>query len=112
MYVLEIFQCHKIAVDILNRHLQNHNLKAHSVSVVNNNDDLTTIGVNVKTGPLRALTSGISPIFCTISIMKTCPCNAYPLEPHFYIAKLGYAGVYLFGEAVLTCTHNLCYEQK
>ena len=31
-----------------------------------------------------------------ISIMKTCPYNVYPLEPHFYIAKLGYAGVYLF----------------
>ena len=30
------------------------------------------------------------------NIMKTCPCNVYPLEPHFYIAKLGYAGVYLF----------------
>ena len=27
---------------------------------------------------------------------ETCPCNVYPLEPHFYIAKLGYAGVYLF----------------
>ena len=27
---------------------------------------------------------------------KTSPCNVYPLEPHFYIAKLGYAGVYLF----------------
>ena len=30
------------------------------------------------------------------SIMKTCPYNVYPLEPHYYIAKLGYAGVYLF----------------
>ena len=29
-------------------------------------------------------------------IRKTCPCNVYPLEPHFYIVKLGYAGVYLF----------------
>ena len=29
-------------------------------------------------------------------IRKTCPCNVYPIEPHFYIAKLGYAGVYLF----------------
>ena len=29
-------------------------------------------------------------------ITKTCPCNVYPLEPHFYIAKLGYAEVYLF----------------
>ena len=27
---------------------------------------------------------------------KTCPCNVYPIEPHFYIAKLGFAGVYLF----------------
>ena len=30
------------------------------------------------------------------NIMKTCPCNVNPLEPHFYIAKLGFAGVYLF----------------
>ena len=29
-------------------------------------------------------------------IMKTCPCNVYPIEPHFYIVKLGFAGVYLF----------------
>ena len=29
-------------------------------------------------------------------IRKTCPCNVHPLKPHFYIAKLGYAGVYLF----------------
>ena len=29
-------------------------------------------------------------------ITKTCPCNVYPLETHFYIVKLGYAGVYLF----------------
>ena len=52
-----------------------------------------------------------------------------PREHHFYIEKLGYAGVYLFfifllqnidsgyslerlAEAVLTCTHNLCFEQK
>ena len=28
--------------------------------------------------------------------MKTCPCKVYPLKPHFYIVKLGYAGVYLF----------------
>ena len=29
-------------------------------------------------------------------IMITCPCNVYPLIPHFYIAKLGYAWVHLF----------------
>ena len=28
--------------------------------------------------------------------MKTCPFNVYPLMPHFYIAKLGFAGVYIF----------------
>ena len=32
----------------------------------------------------------------THDIRKTCPCNEYPLKPHFYIVKLGYAGVYLF----------------
>ena len=31
-----------------------------------------------------------------IFFRKTCPCNIYPLIPHFYIAKLGYAGVYLY----------------
>ena len=31
-----------------------------------------------------------------IFITKTCPCNVYPLKPHFYIVKLGYAGLYLF----------------
>ena len=29
-------------------------------------------------------------------IRKTCPCNVYPLEPYFYIVKLGFAGVNLF----------------
>ena len=29
-------------------------------------------------------------------IRKTWPCNVYPLEPHFYILNLGYAGVYIF----------------
>ena len=43
--------------------------------------------------------SGKVPRFSTI-IRKTCPCNEYPLKPHFYIVKpgvkLGFAGVYLF----------------
>ena len=29
-------------------------------------------------------------------IRKTCPCDVYPLEPHFYIETLGFAGAYLF----------------
>ena len=64
-----------------------------------------------------------------LCIRETCPCNEYPLIPHFYVAKLGFAGVYLFfllllqnidcgysleppRRGVLTCTHNLCLEQK
>ena len=37
-----------------------------------------------------------------------------PLKPHFYIVKLGvYRGIHYFhSEAVLTSTHNLCFEQK
>ena len=38
-----------------------------------------------------------------------------PLKPQFYIVKLGFTGVhiiFLIGEAVLTSTHNLCFEQK
>ena len=31
-----------------------------------------------------------------LTIRITCPCNVYPLIPHFYIAKLGYAGECLF----------------
>ena len=65
----------------------------------------------------------------TFRITITYLCDVYPLEPHFYIEKLGFAGVYLFflfllqnidcgysleppclAEAVLTCTHNLCFE--
>ena len=28
--------------------------------------------------------------------MKTYLCNIYPLKPHFYKEKLGFAGIYLF----------------
>ena len=30
------------------------------------------------------------------TIRKTCPFDVYPIEPHFYTEKLGFAGVYLF----------------
>ena len=30
-----------------------------------------------------------------VLISKTCPCNVYPLKTHFYVAKMGFAGVYL-----------------
>ena len=49
-------------------------------------------------------------------ISKTYLYNLDPLKPHFYIVKLGFTGVYInlliVAEAVLTSTHNLCFEQK
>ena len=30
-----------------------------------------------------------------VAIMKTCPCDLYPLTHHFYIVKLGFTGVYI-----------------
>ena len=60
-------------------------------------------------------------------ITKTCLYSFDPLKPHFYIVKLGFTGVYIIFlisaqkhrllvlvrmEAVLTSTHNLCFEQK
>ena len=47
---------------------------------------------SVKTKPIMK----IMQLDGEVSIKQTCPCNEYPLNPHFYIAKLGYAGVYLF----------------
>ena len=43
-------------------------------------------------------------------IMLTCPCNKDPLTSHFCIIKLVFTGI--FNEAVLTCTLDLCFEQK
>ena len=54
-------------------------------------------------------------------ITKTCLYNFDSLKPHFYIVKLGFLFllkidcVYSLeppSEAVLTSTHNLCFEQK
>ena len=60
-----------------------------------------------------------------ITITKTCLYNFDTIKPHFYIVKLGFTGVYIIflifaqkhrlwvlSEAVLTSTHNLCFEQK
>ena len=56
--------------------------------------------------------------------MQTYPCNEHPLLPHFSIVKMGFTWVYFFLisapkhrlwvhiEAVLTCTHNQCFEQN
>ena len=62
-------------------------------------------------------------------ITITCLYNFDPHKPHFYIVKLGFTGVYIIFHisaqnidcgyslelppwAVLTSTHNLCFEQK
>ena len=58
----------------------------------------------------------------SLSITKTCLYNFDPLKPHFYIVKPGFTGVYIillffstqniYSKAVLTSTHNLCFELK
>ena len=63
-------------------------------------------------------------------ITKTRLYNFDPVKPHFYIVKLEFTGIYIIilisaqkhrlwvltsthnYEAVLTSTHNLCFEQK
>ena len=62
-----------------------------------------------------------------VDITKTHLYNFDPFKPHFYIVKLGFTVVYIIfpilrkkilwalvriAEAVLTSTHNLCFEQK
>ena len=62
------------------------------------------------------------------TITKTRLYNSDPLVPHCYIVKLGFTGVYIIfrcglqgftgvyiifrTDAVLTSTHNLCFERK
>ena len=66
----------------------------------------------------------------SFDITKTCLYNVDPLQPHFYIAKLGFTGIYInflisaqkhrlwvlvrtaLPRRFLTSTHNLCFEQK
>ena len=51
--------------------------------------------------------------FCFIRI--TCPCNVYPLTPHFYIVKLGFTGVhfiFLFLLYNIDCGYSLEPPQR
>ena len=64
----------------------------------------------------------------TVGITKIRLYSFDPLKPHFYIGKQGFTWVYIIflisaqkhrlwvlvslAEAVLTSTHNLCFEQK
>ena len=51
-----------------------------------------------------------------LRITETSLYNVDPLKPHFYTVKLGVTGEYIvcliLTEAVLTSTHNLCFEQN
>ena len=74
-------------------------LMALNVNVLNGQITLK-VGVffyykKVKTEKYIIAVSSIT-LSVYLFIRKTCPCNVYPLEPHLYIAKLGYAGVHLF----------------
>ena len=62
-----------------------------------------------------------------IMLRNTCNVHVDPLTPQFYKVNVGFTGVckYVFifalehrlclpvrPEAILSCTHNLCFEQK
>ena len=55
--------------------------------------------------------------FVNYSITKTYLYDLDPLKPNFYIVKHGFTGLYIIflisaQQAVLTSTHNPCFEQK
>ena len=56
----------------------------------------TNLSCSPKSLSLRHCSKGRHGYCFFYVIRKTCPCNVYPLEPHFYVVKLGFAGVYLF----------------
>ena len=71
--------------------------------------------------PTKALNSQVINMVIFTKFSQTSRKHAYiiltPINPNFYIVKLGFTGDKLFffcskGEAVLTSTHNLCFEQK
>ena len=73
---------------------------------------------------MKVRVTNLCHIICLV-ITKTYLYYFDPLKPHFYIVKLGFTRVYIIFlisaqnidcgyslEAVLTSTHNLCFEQK
>ena len=61
--------------------------------------------------PLRAL------VLVFLSSRILCLYNKDPLTSHIYIGKQEFTWVYIFlifalTEAVLICTHDLCFEQN
>ena len=55
---------------------------------------ITRRGTLFRRVKITSLASDETCIFAIIR--KTCPCNEYPHIPHFYMVKMGNAGVYLF----------------
>ena len=106
------------------------NVGANPMGVVKMEESLDQQLEKTKFGPKAIMKKGVlgnyepnyqiksgPGMWVAIFIRKTC--NMYPLIPHFYIVKLGYAGVRLFFLFLLqnidcgySCTHNLCFEQK
>ena len=75
-----------------------HN-EAHIIEDENNKDPDWTVGVQ------DVLLPNLSD-HALLSIMKTSPCNEYPITPHFCIVKLGCTGVYIFF-LIFTLKHRL-----
>ena len=92
--------------------------------------DQSKFNSEISIRPILLLFHDQSKFNSEISITKICLYNFDPFKPHFYIVILGFTGVCIifsicaqkhriwvlvrtaFAEAVLTSTHNLCFEQK
>ena len=55
-----------------------------------------TKALNYHISALRILEIGLGNFQVDLGIMKTRPCNVYPLTSHFYRVSLGFKGVYIF----------------
>ena len=80
---------------------------ALAARVLENVENNKCLGVTIR--------KGFSPGLFSSYIRITCPCNEdSPYIPLLYSKTGVYRGIHLFllTEAVLTCTHDICFEQK
>ena len=68
-------------------------LKITAVTGVGSSPTLATCETSQV--PLEGVSGGFPGVLPFHPIRLTCPCNVYPLTPHFYIVKLGFTGVYI-----------------
>ena len=120
MYFCQTFECTELYVFLSSVLISSFYLSVHCTSGFLTIHNLKYLEFKIEKHETVSQKEGVIYI-----ITKTCLYNFDPLKPHFYILKLEFAGVniiflisaqrhklYRLSEAVLTSTHNLCFEQK